>query len=104
MVLKIIGKLSPYVDTFDSLLLSMGMRSQERNRFLGELIISSLVIMDPFAFIKEQIEFYRSIISMRRAISLTSRYYNIQPAKARETLKNFVLNSLFIKNKFKLSE
>ena len=104
MVLKIIGKLSPYIDIFDSLLLSSGKGVQERNQILAELIISSLSSSDPFAFIKEQIEFYRSLIAMRRAISLTSQYYNIQPAKAKETLKALVMNSSYTKNKVKLKK
>ena len=98
MVFKIIGKLSPYIDTLDSLLLSRGMGIQERNQLLAATLNSSLVSLDPFLFIKEQIEFYRSLISMRRAISLTSQYYNIQPAEAKETLRALVLNSPYIRD------
>jgi hypothetical protein len=105
MVLKIIGKLSPFIDKLDSLLLSGSVGVEERNQILAELIISSLASSDPFAFIKEQIDFFQSLIAMRRAILLISHYYKFKPVKAKETLKALVLNSPYIKkNKINLQK
>jgi|tagenome__1003787_1003787.scaffolds.fasta_scaffold19664855_1 hypothetical protein len=42
MVLKIIGKLSPFIDKFDSLLLSRSMDLEERNQTPAELVIYAL--------------------------------------------------------------
>jgi hypothetical protein len=81
MVLKIIGKLSPFIDKFDFLLLSGSVGVEERNQILAELIISSLASSDPFAFIKEHIDFFHSLIAMRRAILLISHYYKFKPVK-----------------------
>jgi hypothetical protein len=104
MIFKIIAKLSPHIDTLDSLLLSRGIGTQERNQLLAELIILLLSSSDPFVFIKEQIEFYHSLIAMRRAIVLTSQYYNIQPAEAKETSRALLMNSPYVKKNFNLQK
>ncbi len=78
---------------------------EERNQILAELIISSLASSDPFAFIKEQIDFYHSLIAMIRAILLISHYYKFESVKAKETLRALVSNSPHIKkNKINLQK
>jgi hypothetical protein len=70
---------------------------EERNQTPAELVIYSLTSSDPFAFIKEQIDFYHSLIAMIRAILLISHYYKFESVKAKETLRALVLNSPYIK-------
>src|SRR3954470_9098343 len=101
LVFKIIGKISPYIDTLDSLLLSRYSDNDDRIKILSFILISSLTTSNPIDFIKEQISFFRSMIAMKKSISLITYYYNIEPKQARETLKGLVLSAPYSKNKFK---
>jgi hypothetical protein len=101
LVFKIIGKMSPYLDTLDCLLLSRYPdNNDDRIKILSSILITSLTTSNPIKFIKEQINFLLSLIAMRKSISSISHYYNIEPKKARETLKGLVLSSPYSKNKF----
>ena len=100
LVFKIIGKISPYIDTLDSPLLSRYPENKDRIKILSSLLITSLTTSNPIKFIKEQINFFRSLIAMKKSISLISYYYNIEPKQARETLKGLVLSAHYSKNKF----
>src|SRR3954447_18498605 len=100
LVFKIIGKISPYLDTLDSLLLSRYPDNNDRIKILSSLLITSLTTSNPIKFIKEQINFFRSLIAMKKSISLISHYYNIEPKQARETLKGLVLSAPYFKNKY----
>ena len=100
IVFNTIGKISPYIDTLDSLLLSRSMDNKDRNKILSSILISSLSTSNPASFIKEQINYYRSLIAMKRAISLISYHFNTDLKQARETLKGLVLTAPYFKNKF----
>ena len=100
LVFKIIGKMAPYIDTLDSLLLSRYQDNNDGIKILSSLLITSLTTSNPVKFIKEQINFFRSLIAMKKSISLISYYYNIEPKQARETLKGLVLSAPYSKNKF----
>jgi hypothetical protein len=99
-VLKIIGKISPYIDTLDNLLSSRYPDNNIRINILSFTLFSSLTTSNPINFIKEQINFFRSVIAMRRAVTLASHYYNVEPKQARENLKELVLSAPYSKNKF----
>ena len=100
LVFKIIGKMAPYIDTFDSLLLSRYSDNNDRIKILSSILTTSLTTSNPIKFIKEQINFLHSLIAMKKSISLISHYYNIEPKQARETLKGLVLSAPYSKNKF----
>src|SRR6476646_10737976 len=99
-VFNSIGKMSPYIDTLDSLLLSRYSDNNDRIKILSSILTTSLTTSNPVKFIKEQINFFRSLIAMKKSISLISYYYNIEPKQARETLKGLVLSAPYSKNKF----
>jgi hypothetical protein len=99
LVFKIIGKMAPYIDTFDSLL-SRYSDNNDRIKILSFILTTSLTTSNPIKFIKEQINFLHSLIAMKKSISLISHYYNIEPKQARETLKGLVLSAPYSKNKF----
>jgi hypothetical protein len=72
-----------------------------RNSSITHICITkSKTTSNSINFIKEQINFFRSLISMKKSISLISYYYNIEAKQARETLKGFVLSSNYFKIKF----
>ena len=100
LVFKIIGKMAPYIDTLDSLLLSRYSDNNDRIKILSSILTTSLTTSNPIKFIKEQINFLHSLIAMKKSISLISHYYNIEPKQARETLKGLVLSAPYSKNKF----
>ena len=100
LVFKIIGKMAPYIDTLDSLLLSRYSDNNDRIKILSSILTTSLTTSNPIKFIKEQINFLQSLIAMKKSISLISHYYNIEPKQARETLKGLVLSAPYSKNKF----
>jgi hypothetical protein len=100
LVFKIIGKMAPYIDTLDSLLLSRYSDNNDRIKILSFILTTSLTTSNPIKFIKEQINFLHSLIAMKKSISLISHYYNIEPKQARETLKGLVLSAPYSKNKF----
>ena len=100
LVFKIIGKISPYIDTLDSLLLSRYPDNNDRIKILSSILTTSLTTSNPIKFIKEQINFLHSLIAMKKSISLISYYYNIEPTQARETIKGLVLSAPYSKNKF----
>jgi hypothetical protein len=99
LVFKIIGKISPYIDTLDSLLLSRYPDNNDRIKILSSILTTSLTTSNPIKFIKEQINFLHSLIAMKKSISLISYYYNIEPTQARETIKGLVLSAPYSKNK-----
>jgi hypothetical protein len=100
LVFKIIGKMAPYIDTLDSLLLSKYPDNNDRIKILSSILITSLTTSNPIKFIKEQINFLHSLIAMKKSMYLISHYYNIKPKQARETLKGLVLSAPYSKNKF----
>ena len=99
LVFKIIGKMAPYIDTLDSLLLSRYSDNNDRIKILSSILTTSLTTSNPIKFIKEQINFLHSLIAMKKSISLISHYYNIEPKQARETLKGLVLSANYFKIK-----
>ena len=100
IVFKIIGKIFPLIESLDSLLLSRHLDNKDRTGILSFVLITSLSSSNPVAFIKDKINYYRSIIAMERAIALTAYYFNIEPKNAREKLKGLVITAPYFKNKF----
>jgi hypothetical protein len=99
-VYKIFEKISPLIDELDTLLISTYIQNINRTQILASVIISSLTSQNPVKFIKNQINFYRSFIGIKKASGFVALTQNIPLEQAQLMLKSIILAAPYSKNKF----
>jgi uncharacterized membrane protein len=93
-------KISPLIDELDTLLISTYIQNINRTQILASVIISSLTSQNPVKFIKNQINFYRSFIGIKKASGFVALTQNIPLEQAQLLLKSIILAAPYSKNKF----
>jgi hypothetical protein len=93
-------KISPLIDELDTLLISTYIQNINRTQILASVIISSLTSQNPVKFIKDQINFYRSFIGIKKASGFVALTQNIPLEQAQLLLKSIILAAPYSKNKF----
>jgi hypothetical protein len=72
----------------------------ERIKILLDIIIFSLMSLNPVHSLKDIIKFYRLIIGIKKASSFITASKKITPEQANEMLKTIILSTPYSKNKF----
>jgi hypothetical protein len=99
-VFKIFEKISPLIDELDTLSKSTYIQNVNRTQILASVIISSLTSQNPVKFIKDQINFYRAFIGIKKASGFVALSQNIPPEQTELLLKSIILAAPYSKNKF----
>lgn len=97
---KIFEKTSPLIDELDALLLSTYVQNIDRIQLLSTTITSALMSQNPVNVIKAQINFYRSLIGIKKASGFVAASHNISLDQAKDMLKTIILSAPYSKNKF----
>jgi hypothetical protein len=98
-VFKIFEKISPLIDELDTLSKSTYIQNVNRTQILASVIISSLTSQNPVKFIKDQINFYRAFIGIKKASGFVALSHNIPLDQAHLMLKSIILTAPYSKNK-----
>jgi hypothetical protein len=100
-VFKIFEKISsPLIDELDTLLITTYIQNLNKTQILVSVIISSLTSQNPVKFIKDQINFYRTFIGIKKASGFVALSHNIPLDQAQLLLKSIILAAPYSKNKF----
>jgi hypothetical protein len=95
---KILGKMLPFMDEMDSLLLTFNPKN--RINILSQVIISSLTSPNPVTALKDYINFFRIVIGVEKASTIISQSQRISKEQAKIVVKSFISSVPFSKNKF----
>ncbi len=73
----------------------------DRSQLLSTTIMASLMSQNPVIFIKEQINFYRSLIVIKKATAFVASSLKVSPDQDGEMIKTVILATApYSKNKF----
>jgi hypothetical protein len=95
---KILGKMLPFMDELDSLLLKFN--PANRIDVLSKVIISSLTSPNPVSVLKEYINFFKIVIGVEKASTIISQSQKISKDAAKLVLRSFISPASHSKNKF----
>ncbi|HXS59975.1 MAG TPA: hypothetical protein VN703_04115, partial [Candidatus Sulfopaludibacter sp.] len=95
---KILGKMLPFMDEMDSLLLTFNPKN--RIDILANVIISSLTSGNPVRALKDHINFYRIIIGIEKASTIVATSQGIPKDAPKIFLKSCINTSEYSKTNF----
>jgi hypothetical protein len=97
-IFKIFEKISPLIDELDVLLSTFD--PANRIKMLSDVIISSLISLNPVHSIKGYLSYYRSLIGINKASAFVAASENIPLNQAKEKLKTIILVAPYSKDKY----